>query len=57
MMQNLSFNSAELVSRRWQSTMASDFDCKFDEREDVTADLDPSKSRRLGQEQRCVNVD
>ncbi len=36
---------------------ASDFDRKFDEDEDVTADLDLSKARRPGQEQRHVNVD
>ncbi|MCA1694712.1 MAG: CopG family transcriptional regulator [Actinobacteria bacterium] len=34
---------------------ASDFDRKFGE--DVTADLDLSKVRRAGQEQRRVNVD
>jgi hypothetical protein len=36
---------------------ASDFDRKFDEDEDVTADLDASKVRRPTQEQRRVNVD
>ncbi len=36
---------------------ASDFDRKFDEGEDVTADLDMSKARRPGLEQRRVNVD
>jgi hypothetical protein len=36
---------------------ASDFDRKFDEGEDVTADLDTSKVRRPTQEQRRVNVD
>ncbi len=36
---------------------ASDFDRKFDEGEDVTADLDLPKVRRPGQEQRRVNVD
>ncbi len=36
---------------------ASDFDRKFDEDEDVTADLDLSKVRRPSQEQRRVNVD
>jgi len=36
---------------------ASDFDRKFDEGEDVTADLDLSKARRPGLEQRRVNVD
>ncbi len=36
---------------------ASDFDRKFDEGEDVTADLDVSRARRPGQEQRRVNVD
>lgn len=36
---------------------ASDFDRKFDEGEDITADLDLSKARRPRQEQRRVNVD
>lgn len=36
---------------------ANDFDRKFDEGEDVTADLDVSKARRPGLEQRRVNVD
>ena len=36
---------------------ASDFDRKFDEGEDVTADLELSKIRRPGQEQRRVNFD
>jgi hypothetical protein len=36
---------------------ASDFDRKFDQGEDITADLDVSKARRPGQEQRRVNVD
>jgi hypothetical protein len=36
---------------------ASDFDRKFDEGEDVISDLDLSKIRRPGQEQRRVNVD
>ncbi len=36
---------------------ASEFDQKFDEGEDVTADLDLSKIRRPAQEQRRVNVD
>lgn len=36
---------------------ASDFDRKFDEGEDVTVELDLSKARRPGQEQRRVNVD
>ena len=36
---------------------ASDFDRKFDEGEDVTADLDTSKVRRPAREQRRVNVD
>ena len=36
---------------------ASDFDRKFDDGGDVTADLDLSKVRRLAQEQRRVNVD
>ncbi|HEV8044451.1 MAG TPA: hypothetical protein VGP38_04670 [Rubrobacter sp.] len=36
---------------------ASDFDRKFDESEDVIADLDLAKVRRPAQEQRRVNVD
>jgi hypothetical protein len=36
---------------------ASDFDRKFDEGKDVTADLDLSQLRRPAQEQRRVNVD
>jgi hypothetical protein len=36
---------------------AKDFDRKFDSGEDVMADLDMSKARRPGQEQRRVNVD
>ena len=36
---------------------ASDFDRKFDEGQDVIADLDLSKIRRPAQEQRRVNVD
>jgi hypothetical protein len=36
---------------------ASEFDRKFDAGENVTADLDLSKARRPGQEQRRVNVD
>ena len=36
---------------------ASEFDRKFDAGEDVSADLDRSKARRPGQEQRRVNVD
>jgi hypothetical protein len=36
---------------------ASDFDRKFDEGKDVTADLDLAKARRPRQEQRRVNVD
>jgi hypothetical protein len=36
---------------------ARDFDRKFDEGEDVIADLDLSKILRPGQEQRRVNVD
>lgn len=36
---------------------ASEFDRKFDESKDVTADLDLSKVRRPAQEQRRVNVD
>jgi hypothetical protein len=36
---------------------ASEFDRKFDAGEDVSADLDLSKARRAGQEQRRVNVD
>ncbi|HLL40800.1 MAG TPA: hypothetical protein VK357_14235 [Rubrobacteraceae bacterium] len=48
---------AGLVPRRCQSIKASDFDHKFDEGEDVTADLDLWRIRRPGQEQRRVNVD
>ena len=36
---------------------ASDFDRKFDEGEDVTADLHLSRVRKPAQEQRRVNVD
>jgi hypothetical protein len=36
---------------------AGDFDRDFDKGEDVTADLDLSKVRKLAQELRCVNVD
>ena len=36
---------------------ASHFDCKSDECEDVTADLELSKVRKPAQEQRRVNVD
>lgn len=36
---------------------ASDFDRKFDQGEDVTADLDLSRARRPRLEQRRVNVD
>jgi hypothetical protein len=36
---------------------ANEFDRRFDEGEDVTADLDVSKARRPGLEQRRVNVD
>ena len=36
---------------------ASDFERKFDEGKDITADLDLSKIRRPAQEQRRVNVD
>jgi hypothetical protein len=36
---------------------AEDFDLRFDEGEDVTDDLDLSKTRRPAQEQRRVNVD
>lgn len=36
---------------------ANEFDRKFDEGENVTADLDLSKIRRPTQEQRRVNVD
>ena len=36
---------------------ARDFDRKFDEGEDVTADLDLAKVRRPLQEQQRVNVD
>lgn len=35
----------------------NDFERKFDGGEDVTADLDLSKARRLAQEQRRVNVE
>jgi hypothetical protein len=46
-----------LVLRRWQFVKARDFDRKFEEGEDVTADLALSKARRPAQEQRRVNVD
>jgi hypothetical protein len=36
---------------------ASDFDRKFDDGGDITADLDLPKLRRPAQEQRRVNVD
>jgi hypothetical protein len=36
---------------------ASDFDRKFDEGKDITAELDLSTLRRPAQEQRRVNVD
>jgi hypothetical protein len=36
---------------------AKDFDRKFDDGADITEDLDLSKARRPGQEQRRVNVD
>ena len=36
---------------------ASDFDRKFDKGEDVTTDLDLSRIRRPGHEQRRVNAD
>lgn len=36
---------------------ASEFDKKFDNGENVVADLDLSKARRPGQEQKRVNVD
>lgn len=36
---------------------ASDFDEKFDRGENMTAELDLSRARRPGQEQRRVNVD
>jgi hypothetical protein len=36
---------------------ARDFESKFDAGEDVTADLDLSRARRPGLEQRRVNVD
>ena len=36
---------------------AEEFDRKFDEGEDITNDLDYSKSRRPGREQKRVNVD
>ena len=36
---------------------AKDFDRKFDQGEDITSHLDFSKARRLGMEQKRVNVD
>ncbi len=36
---------------------ARNFDRKFDEGEDIAADLDLSKTRRPAQEQRRVNID
>lgn len=36
---------------------ASELEKKFDEGEDISKYLDMSKSRRLGQEQKRVNVD
>lgn len=36
---------------------AEEFDRKFDDGEDIVADLDLSKARRPGREQRRVNVD
>ncbi|HEX3246863.1 MAG TPA: CopG family transcriptional regulator [Chloroflexota bacterium] len=36
---------------------ASEFDRKFDDGEDVTADLDLNRARRPGLSQRRVNVD
>ena len=36
---------------------AREFDRRFDEGEDISADLDLSKARRPAQEQRRVNVD
>jgi hypothetical protein len=39
------------------STKAEDFDRRFDRGEDVSADLDVSRARRVRQEQRRVNVD
>ncbi len=36
---------------------ANDFDRKFDDGADISADLDLAKARRPGQEQRRVNVD
>jgi hypothetical protein len=36
---------------------ASEFDRRFDDGEDVTAELDLSKARRVNQEQKRVNVD
>jgi hypothetical protein len=36
---------------------AEEFDRRFDEGEDVTADLDFAKARRVGREPRRVNVD
>jgi hypothetical protein len=36
---------------------AEEFDRKFEQGDDLTGDLDLSKARRPGQEQRRVNVD
>ncbi len=36
---------------------AEQFDTRFDQGEDITADLDLDKARRPGHEQRRVNVD
>mgnify|MGYP001596555231 CR=1 FL=1 len=36
---------------------AKEFDAKFDRGEDVSADLDLSRARRPGREQKRVNVD
>lgn len=36
---------------------AHDFDKKFDNGEDLTSDLDLTKTRRLNQEPRRINVD
>lgn len=38
-------------------TKASDFDKKFDDGEDVIAELDLSKARRPAEEQKRINMD
>ncbi|MBE7534804.1 MAG: CopG family transcriptional regulator [Anaerolineales bacterium] len=38
-------------------TKASDFDKKFDDGENVTANLDLSKARRPAEEQKRINMD